>query len=68
MCYHGAAPRQAIYVGTIHLLLGPLGKGEGTVAGVLASLDVTVDKVRKESVYPTRTLLLSDLPWAVSLS
>ena len=37
------------YIGTEHLLIGLLREGEGVAAGVLESLDVTLDKVRAET-------------------
>jgi hypothetical protein len=38
------------YVGTEHLLLGLILEGEGIAAGVLASLGVNLDKVRREVI------------------
>ena len=37
------------YIGTEHLLIGLLREGEGVAAGVLESLQVTLDKVRAET-------------------
>ena len=37
------------YIGTEHLLIGLLREGDGVAAGVLESLGVTLDKVRKET-------------------
>ena len=37
------------YIGTEHLLIGLLREGEGVAAGVLESLNVTLDKVRTET-------------------
>ena len=37
------------YIGTEHLLIGLLREGEGVAAGVLESLNVTLDKVRSET-------------------
>ncbi len=37
------------YIGTEHLLIGLMREGEGVAAGVLESLDVTLDKVRAET-------------------
>ena len=38
------------YVGTEHLLLGLVREGEGIAAGVLESLDVTLEKVRTQTI------------------
>jgi ATP-dependent Clp protease ATP-binding subunit ClpA len=38
------------YIGTEHLLLGLVREGEGIAAGVLESLGVNLDKVRKTTV------------------
>ena len=40
--------RNDSYIGTQHLLIGLLRENEGVAAGVLASLGVTLDKVRDE--------------------
>jgi ATP-dependent Clp protease ATP-binding subunit ClpC len=37
------------YIGTEHLLIGLLREGEGVAAGVLESLNITLDKVRAET-------------------
>ena len=37
------------YIGTEHLLIGLMREGEGVAAGVLESLDVSLDKVRTET-------------------
>ena len=37
------------YIGTEHLLIGLLREGEGVAAGVLESLNITLDKVRSET-------------------
>jgi len=37
------------YIGTNHLLIGLMREGEGVAAGVLESLDVSLDKVRAET-------------------
>ena len=37
------------YIGTEHLLIGLMREGEGVAAGVLESLNVTLDKVRAET-------------------
>ena len=37
------------YIGTEHLMIGLLREGEGVAAGVLESLDVSLDKVRAET-------------------
>ena len=37
------------HIGTEHLLIGLLREGEGVAAGVLESLDVTLDRVREET-------------------
>jgi len=37
------------YIGTEHLLIGLLREGEGVAAGVLKSLNITLDKVRAET-------------------
>ena len=37
------------YIGTEHLLIGLMREGEGIAAGVLESLEVTLDKVRAET-------------------
>jgi ATP-dependent Clp protease ATP-binding subunit ClpC len=38
------------YIGTEHLLLGLLREGEGTAAEILASLNITLEKVRTETI------------------
>jgi ATP-dependent Clp protease ATP-binding subunit ClpC len=38
------------YIGTEHLLLGLVRKGEGITAGVLESLGVTLERVRAETI------------------
>ena len=37
------------HIGTEHLLIGLLREGEGVAAGVLESLDITLDRVREET-------------------
>jgi ATP-dependent Clp protease ATP-binding subunit ClpA len=39
------------YIGTEHLLLGLVREGEGIAAGMLESLEVTVEKVRTETLH-----------------
>ena len=37
------------YIGTEHILIGIMKEGEGVAAGVLESLDVTLEKIRAET-------------------
>ena len=45
-----SACQKSRYIGTEHLLIGLMRDGEGVAAGVLESLDVSVDKLREEVV------------------
>jgi ATP-dependent Clp protease ATP-binding subunit ClpA len=53
------------YIGTEHLLLGPVREGEGIAAGVLESLGVNLEKVRTQTI---QVLGQAGAPHAVSRS
>jgi excisionase family DNA binding protein len=48
------------YIGTEHLLLGLLREGEGIAAGVLESIDLNLDRVRKQTLAVLQRTTRSD--------